>query len=253
MLTITDAYDCATRAFEADSRQSAWAFMEKRLLSEFGDSAVMQFDIPIAEAPKRSPTKDEQLGCIISEEFETYVRENPKVVTYRYVARQILQVRSSFVIDTGEARRVTDVKVEQNCLERWRDFGLTDGLLMPLFNRAENSISLCLVSNLRDAARKRASWSHAASALELAVSYFNEGLLLRERAKAQEGKPLLSPRERECMAWVGLGHTTQQIGDKMSISDSTVNEYCASAAKKLGAVNRTQACARAFLFGIVDR
>ena len=53
----------------------------------------------------------------------------------------------------------------------------------------------------------------------------------------------LSPRERECLLWCALGLRTKQIANVLNIAEPTVNEYIASAIKKLGAASRPQAAA----------
>lgn len=65
-------------------------------------------------------------------------------------------------------------------------------------------------------------------------------------------RPLLSPRERECLQWTAAGKTTWEIAGILEISSTTTDGYIASAAKKLGAVNRTQAVAEAIRRGLID-
>ena len=63
----------------------------------------------------------------------------------------------------------------------------------------------------------------------------------------------LAPREKECLLWVGLGKTTKEIADRLKLSDPTVNEYIASAMRKLGATSRTQAVAMLLKTGLPSR
>lgn len=53
----------------------------------------------------------------------------------------------------------------------------------------------------------------------------------------------LTPRERECLLWSALGKRSKQIAAILGISQATVNEYIASAMKKLKADTRAQAAA----------
>ncbi len=53
--------------------------------------------------------------------------------------------------------------------------------------------------------------------------------------------PKLSPRERECLKWVGAGKTDWDIGEVLGIAASTVHDYVQSAMTKLGVVSRVQA------------
>lgn len=71
------------------------------------------------------------------------------------------------------------------------------------------------------------------------------------RAAAPTERPLLSPRERECLQWTSAGKTTWEIASILAISQNTTDGYIASATKKLGAVNRTQAVAEALRRGLI--
>ncbi|MBX2810495.1 MAG: LuxR C-terminal-related transcriptional regulator [Myxococcales bacterium] len=62
----------------------------------------------------------------------------------------------------------------------------------------------------------------------------------------------LSPRERDCLAFVAVGMTSSEIGERLNISDRTVSEYLASATKKLEARNRTHAVVRAIVAGLLS-
>jgi DNA-binding CsgD family transcriptional regulator len=65
-------------------------------------------------------------------------------------------------------------------------------------------------------------------------------------------RPVLSPRERECLQWTAAGKTTWEIAGILAISTNTVDGYIASATRKLGAVNRTQAAVVALRRALID-
>lgn len=56
----------------------------------------------------------------------------------------------------------------------------------------------------------------------------------------------LSPREKDCLHWVAMGKTTEEIGMIMGLSQHTVNFHLRNACKKLNASNRYAAIANAF-------
>jgi LuxR family quorum sensing-dependent transcriptional regulator len=60
-------------------------------------------------------------------------------------------------------------------------------------------------------------------------------------------KPCLTSRQREVLAWTAAGKTAWEIGEILHITKRTVDEHTQTAARKLGAVNRTQAVAVAIL------
>jgi DNA-binding CsgD family transcriptional regulator len=86
---------------------------------------------------------------------------------------------------------------------------------------------------------------------QLATAWLWEGI----RLKALEGSPdalRLAPRELECLAWASTGMTSHDIAQRLSLSVTTVDEYIASAMRRLGAQTRVQACARATLLGLIS-
>jgi DNA-binding CsgD family transcriptional regulator len=92
--------------------------------------------------------------------------------------------------------------------------------------------------------------AHFGSDIHIAMTWFCEALRVREMAR-QDPRLTLSPRERECLLWVQVGRSTKDIGDRLMLSDATVNEYIAAAMRKLGASNRVQAAARAAMLGLI--
>ena len=71
---------------------------------------------------------------------------------------------------------------------------------------------------------------------------------------AGRGKPQakLTPRERQVLQYVALGHTDERIADIMRIGKWTVVSHIQSAKFKLGSSNRTAAVALALSSGLID-
>lgn len=61
----------------------------------------------------------------------------------------------------------------------------------------------------------------------------------------------LSERERECLAWVAEGKTTDEVALILGVSANTINSYVTHAIQKLGAENRARAVATAIRSGII--
>ncbi len=61
----------------------------------------------------------------------------------------------------------------------------------------------------------------------------------------------LSPREREALAQLSLGHSRANVADALHISENTLRAYIDSARHKLGALNVTHAVAIALAKGII--
>lgn len=62
---------------------------------------------------------------------------------------------------------------------------------------------------------------------------------------------MLTPRESEVLAWIAQGKSALEIGAILCITKRTVDEHTQNAARKLGAVNRTQAVVLALLQGFI--
>jgi DNA-binding CsgD family transcriptional regulator len=73
---------------------------------------------------------------------------------------------------------------------------------------------------------------------------------VRHRAAlAEAGIPPLSPRERDCLAWIARGATSRIAAAELGLSLLTVDDYIASAMTKLGAVTRAEAVYLALMLG----
>lgn len=86
---------------------------------------------------------------------------------------------------------------------------------------------------------------------KLATHFLVEGLQVRDLAFG-ETRVHLSRRERDCLHWAAVGRSTKEIADALALSDNTVNEYFASAQRKLKASNRVQAVMRAYVIDLIS-
>ena len=62
----------------------------------------------------------------------------------------------------------------------------------------------------------------------------------------------LTRRERQCLYWVAMGKTDEEIGELLSIGKWTVVSHLKSAKHKLGCANRASAVARAIDEGVIN-
>jgi DNA-binding CsgD family transcriptional regulator len=69
---------------------------------------------------------------------------------------------------------------------------------------------------------------------------------------APSDHPILTPREREVLTWIALGKSAWEIGEILGIAKRTVDEHAQTAARKLGAANRTQAVAIAIRDDLIE-
>jgi DNA-binding NarL/FixJ family response regulator len=62
-------------------------------------------------------------------------------------------------------------------------------------------------------------------------------------------RTILTPREREVLSYLTAGCTNQEIGDRLFISEKTVNTYVNSIFRKLRVASRLQAILQAIHHG----
>lgn len=74
----------------------------------------------------------------------------------------------------------------------------------------------------------------------------------RLEAEARQGGPRLTPRERECLVWVGRGKTAAEIAIILGLSIDTVRDHVKSLRGKLSATTRAEAVARAVALGEIE-
>jgi DNA-binding CsgD family transcriptional regulator len=79
-----------------------------------------------------------------------------------------------------------------------------------------------------------------------------QGRLVATGTRNGTAPPLLAPRERDCLAWVARGASSKQAAQRLTLSVYTVNEYVASAMRKLRATSRSEAVATALSLGLID-
>lgn len=75
--------------------------------------------------------------------------------------------------------------------------------------------------------------------------------LTRIKSTLSDVQENLTPRELECIFWACEGKTTWEISQILDITERTVIFHLTSATKKLGAVNRQHAVAKAITTGLI--
>ena len=63
--------------------------------------------------------------------------------------------------------------------------------------------------------------------------------------------PTLTNRERECLRLAARGLTSADIGNKLSVSERTINFHFGNLRRKLGALNRPEAIAKGAALGLM--
>ncbi|MDJ1007669.1 MAG: LuxR family transcriptional regulator [Paracoccaceae bacterium] len=87
--------------------------------------------------------------------------------------------------------------------------------------------------------------------LLMIAHYFNHKALEFAMPDEEKVQKQLSPRETDALTFLALGYSRAQIAETLDISEHTLRVYVESARFKLGAINTTQAVARALSLGLI--
>jgi DNA-binding CsgD family transcriptional regulator len=127
--------------------------------------------------------------------------------------------------------------------------GYWDGVIMPM-RTASTSFSLALTSDrpLRRDIPRPAPWG-----MGLVGLAFDHWVTLDRMGTrgGLEGRVVLTDRERDVLLWLAEGKTSEDIGTILAISSKTVDFHVANLMRKMNALNRTQAVARAIRMGLI--
>eukprot|EP00747_Dinoflagellata_sp_TGD_P179981 gnl/TRDRNA2_/TRDRNA2_31682_c0_seq1.p1 gnl/TRDRNA2_/TRDRNA2_31682_c0~~gnl/TRDRNA2_/TRDRNA2_31682_c0_seq1.p1 ORF type:complete len:236 (+),score=29.69 gnl/TRDRNA2_/TRDRNA2_31682_c0_seq1:229-936(+) len=118
------------------------------------------------------------------------------------------------------------------------EFGLGDGWAFPIFGHNG------YLSGVSFAGSKVDDDPATRSALRL-LGVYTHSKLLSFRNKNERPPVRLTKRERDVLAWVAEGKNDAQIGEVLSVSESTVHMHVENAKRKLGAQKRVQAVVEA--------
>jgi len=172
--------------------------------------------------------------------FEVYTRENFVVMDPipRYGASTVQPFGWS------EARYEKDSDPAAHLvMTRATEFRLMDGYCIPLhYDEGGAAISLATEHLNLDPVAK--------SALQLIGVYAYNRLRSLARPERQR-RDLLTAREREVLRWAAGGKTSWEISVILRISERTVKFHLVEASRKLNAVNRTSAVAKALARGLI--
>jgi LuxR family transcriptional regulator, quorum-sensing system regulator BjaR1 len=125
------------------------------------------------------------------------------------------------------------------------EFGMRDGFCVPVGR--DNGVQSCV-----NVAGDRPDFETTAKrAVHLIGLYAHaKALALSRPDGAAQARPrILTDRERETLTWTSMGKSSWEIAMILGVSERTVNWFIANAARKLGAVNRTQAVVNAIRGG----
>lgn len=136
----------------------------------------------------------------------------------------------------------------ENVMRRAAELGLAAGLSIPLRSPTGEIAIFSLATSEPDGAVTRAE-KILPYAQAFGTTLFESFAKINSAAEQQE--EVLTVREKETLFWACEGKTTWEISKILDISERTVTYHLTGATKKLGAVNRQHAVARAIIRGLI--
>ncbi len=163
------------------------------------------------------------------------------------VIQRIKQDLSPFVWSEALAdRRAMVTEAGQRVIDEARDFGLNEGLAVPMITLDGQVAAVSLAGEKVEVPPK-------AKGMISMVSSFAIGRAMELRSKqARRQRSMLTPREIECIRWVADGKSDWEISIILNISQSTMETHLKNIRRKLQAASRPQAVANAIRQGLIS-
>ena len=132
---------------------------------------------------------------------------------------------------------------------------IRSGVVVALHDGLTGHVALAFDSGLSPVPRDRQECvAETLGDLLLTAVSLHEGVLSWRIARAATrpvGAPTLTRRECDCLKMAARGMTSADIGNKLSLSERTINFHFGNLRRKLGALNRPEAIAKGAALGLV--
>lgn len=164
-----------------------------------------------------------------------YVHHDP-------VARHSFFTTLPFEWSEALADRQTD-EAALRVVEEARDFGLTEGLCVPVHmeSGAKGAVSLA----------GEAAHLGQLQRLELHMLALYVHGRLRFLQTAAPPRRAITAREAEVLKWAAVGKTASEIADITGLTTRTINQHCENAQKRMGTSNRLHTVVEALRQGLI--
>jgi DNA-binding CsgD family transcriptional regulator len=209
----------------------------------FGDLGLPYFALARFFKADRAPDVAVLAGRFHTEWSQRYMGN--RYVQHSYIARELLRTRETYSWeDVMRRRRVDDA--QRRIKNEADEVGLTDGLFTPVRSGDGSYAAVVLAGRKPDLGDPFIRTSAG-----VLSAYFAAETRRFDVPPARDSLPL-SPRQRECLAWVRQGKSSSMISEILGLSIQTVDEHIAEACRKLGVRTRVQAAVEATMAGLID-
>jgi DNA-binding CsgD family transcriptional regulator len=240
----------ARLAATTPSIEGVYRWLETNLRQFDFDAISFVFDVQLI--PSQSlPARPHRFGVMASHDWEQRLEDEPSLAQNDPIARRFIRSERPLYFWRGSPLARSLRGPEQRYIDLYEEYGMRSGLAMPVHDRRAGTFSVLFLCDSNGLNRVQALSRGEGAKLHLALTHFLEGMRVRH-LKERSPTAFLSDRERECLCWVAAGYSTKLIADRLVLADATVNEYIASAMRKLECHSRAQACARATLLSLIE-
>lgn len=150
----------------------------------------------------------------------------------------IARIRTSTLPFKFDLSEVANQRGSEEVMQLFNRFGMDSGGVFPVSDAAGKRGWICLAGGGVDFTPEQM--------MQLTYCCIHVYQRLSEM-RLRDAKPteMLAERELACLMWTAAGKTSAEIAEILDLSEHTVNHYLNRVTKKLDAVNRTQAVAKA--------
>lgn len=210
---------------------------------------VSGLNVDVASRDRSATGFEESAGVLINREWTEFLGAGN--VIDDPMTRRLFRTHATLFWWEGSPLHRSMNDVERRFAEHYFEhdirLGIVDGVVEPGTGRVD---MLALDSRVSLSEFRSFQKAHG-ERLRLAVCWLWEAYRLKALRKTVD-RHVLTKRQVECLSWVSCGMRSHDIAERLKLSTDTVNEYIATASRRLGARNRAQACARAVLLGLVS-
>jgi LuxR family transcriptional regulator, transcriptional activator of the bioluminescence operon len=136
-------------------------------------------------------------------------------------------------------------------MEHAASFGLVNGISIPI-KSPTGDIAIFSLATKCDADFNQKAMAILPHAQNFGMGVYEAYSRMRLSHSTEPRGSHLTPREKECLFWACEGKTTWEISTIIAVSERTVIFHLTSATKKLGAINRQHAVAKAIMSGLIQ-
>ena len=174
--------DLAELALTAPTMHDAWPTMVDHLINYGADThMILHFNMPYEDIRTQFSPPEKLFLHNFPTDWLEQLQNDPNFVKDDPFSRRAAASSDAYYFDTDKPEEFVINDRELAHIERLRETGLQAGAVIPLQNREEKSISALGVGIGFDSPENKELLQRSVGVIKLLLTYFNEGLRLRDR------------------------------------------------------------------------